>query len=183
MCKVVLPYLNWSRKHIFLDICLKQAAIMQSKVIGQREMLLGLCISYTNTLLCIMDKNAFFFSFSKSQVELVHAFCLCLSSKQQCKICHRFQCIICVISWCWHFSSVKINERNVLLKAKVITFWVPNSHQQASHMLAVSWALKQCPNHFWSHTVRINAFQIDDILTALFHCQSTKEYHNIYVVF
>lgn len=152
MCKVVLPYLNWSRKHIFLDICLKQAAIMGSKVIGQRKRCYLGCAYLTQTLSYVLWIRTHIFFLIQQVTSQVNACILfALSSKQQCKICHRCQCIICVISWCWHFSSVKINERNVLLKAKVIIFWVPNSHQQASHMLAVSWALKQCANHFWSH--------------------------------
>lgn len=128
-------------------------------------MLLRLCISYTNTLICIMDKNTFFFLIQQVTSQVNACILFALSSKQQCKICHRFQCIICVISWCWHFSSVKINERNILLKAKVIIFWVPNSHQQAGHMLAVSWALKHSAYHFWGYTVKINVFQNDGILT------------------
>lgn len=118
MCNLVSPYLSWSRKHIFSWSTPQASAITGSQIIGQ-----GCCLAsaYLTQVFShvLWTEN----TFSLIQLSYKSSYCmnlLGLSSKQPCKICHRSQCTACIISWCWHFSSVKINVRNVLLKAKVI---------------------------------------------------------------
>lgn len=114
------------------------------------EMLLGLCISYANTPECFVDKN----TFSLIQRSYKSSDCMRLAwviFKQPCKIRHRFQYIVCLISWCWHFSSIKMSERHVFLKAQVVVSEVLKCPWQVNHMLVTSQDL--CRGH--SHRIRI----------------------------
>lgn len=145
----VSPCLNWSRKHIFLDICLKGDAIMGSQIIGQR-CYLG-CAYLTQTLPNALWIKTHFLSSSGVTSQVTACVWLGLSFKQPCKIRHRFQYIVCLISWCWHFSSIKMSERHVFLKAQVVVSEVPKCPWQVNHMLVTSQDL--CRGH--SHRIRI----------------------------
>ena len=95
-------------------------AIMGSQIIGQRCYLD--CAYLTQTLLNALWIKTHFLSSSGVTSQVTACILLGLSFKQPSKICHRFQHIVCLISPCWHFSSIKMSERHVLLKAQVVVF-------------------------------------------------------------
>lgn len=102
VCNLALPYLHCSRKHIFLDIHLKRAAIMGSHIIGQ-----GCCLDYAYPAQTLPDAlwiRTHFLSSRRGQVRLLHAFCLGYLLSSHAQYAHRFQCLVCLSSWCWHFT-------------------------------------------------------------------------------
>lgn len=116
--------------------CMPQASCCYWEPNYWSEMLLELCISYANTPICIIDKATFF--------PWQHGFksCYCLriawiifaAAVQNVR---RLQCIVYIISWCWHLlSTLKKKKRNELLKVKVIIFKVANFHR---HIQVLPW--------------------------------------------